>query len=193
MIVSSYMKHVICVFSVVHSPRKADYSGHEFWVISEVHSVRKRQQTQFTVRGIPGNLKEKITRWGWSNTGADCGNSMSGNFQNWTGDPNYLFNSWDLPHFKQAVAIRFQRSLSARTILWQVPQYTDLAGHCTSSKLLLIWNGKDFALCVIVLMVVLLTACCHDWRHRRFALLTGNDYVLEQIFTSTESSHNNYS
>lgn len=50
------------LFSVVHSPRKGDYSGHELWLISEVHSVRKRQQTQFTVRGIPGNLKEKITQ-----------------------------------------------------------------------------------------------------------------------------------
>lgn len=142
--VKLHEKHLIFVFSVVCSPRKGDYSGHGVWLISEVYRARKRQQTIY----CEGNSKKfkKITRWGWSNSEADCGNSTSGNLQNRTGDPNNLSNSWDLPHFKQAVAIQFRRSLSIRITLWQEPQCTDLAGHCTSGKLLLIWNGKDFAL-----------------------------------------------
>lgn len=127
--VKLHEKHLIFVFSVVCSPRKGDYSGHGVWLISEVYRARKRQQTIY----CEGNSKKfkKITRWGWSNSEADCGNSTSGNLQNRTGDPNNLSNSWDLPHFKQAVAIQFTMHWSRWTLhQWQVATHLKWKRFC---------------------------------------------------------------
>jgi len=105
---------------------------------------------------------------------------------------NNPFCSWSWPHLEQAVGTETSRvpfqPWSFYNKCQNAPISLDIVlfhrHHSPyTCKLLLIWDRKDFVLGVIALMWMLLTACCQDWRNRRFKLLLSyrHCYVFGQI------------